>query len=193
MAGANLPHEPDYYRSVLREMEVESSTQPGLGAPGAEGGPLGEGAARFTFGERQEGDPKQGSQEKQAVALNPGGDTKSEADVSEQEPGPQQQQEQEPALVPAALPQPRRTRPRIQYTFTQSQLRELESVFQENQYPDLLTRRELSRRVYVAETKIKAWFKIRRAKYRKSQQEATLIDAPPGVQREPDVQDLEQR
>ncbi|XP_023563683.1 rhox homeobox family member 1 [Octodon degus] len=119
-------------------------------------------------------------------------EVKSEADrqgnADVEKPGPDQQQLTPAlALVPAAGPQPPRKRPRIQYTLTQSQRQKLESVFLENQYPDVYMRRELARRLYVAETKIRSWFKIRRAKYRKSQMEAVKGDAPRAVQHEGDV------
>lgn len=40
----------------------------------------------------------------------------------------------------ASVPQPQRRRPRIQFGLTALQVKELESVFEKNQYPDVITR-----------------------------------------------------
>lgn len=137
MARANLSSEPNYYRLLVYEME--RNTQAALGAPGAEGSHVGSGAKKFMFRERHDGDLKQVCEENQEVAVSQGGDRTIEG---EQEP--EQQQEQpppdEPAPSPGVGPQPGRRRPRIQYSFTQRQLQELESAFQQTQYPDLQQR-----------------------------------------------------
>ncbi|EHA98916.1 Paired mesoderm homeobox protein 2B [Heterocephalus glaber] len=127
------------------------SRGPGLDAPGEEGGHL-RGAARFMFRQRQES-----KENPEATASQgQGGDGNAEADDTEQEPKQQEEQQQEePGLSQAVAPQPRRRRPRIQYKFTERQLQELESVFQEIHYPDIWKRRELAGRIYVAESRIK--------------------------------------
>ncbi|XP_047391257.1 rhox homeobox family member 1-like [Sciurus carolinensis] len=98
-----------------------------------------------------------------------------------------QPQPMEREELAAVVPLPRRRRPRIQYKFSKWQLQELESLFQESQYPDVLSRRELARRVYVAETKVQAWFKYRRAKHRKYMRETLLRNAPTSTQHDDDA------
>ncbi|KAG3272828.1 rhox homeobox family member 1 isoform X1 [Ictidomys tridecemlineatus] len=99
----------------------------------------------------------------------------------------QQAQSAEREELASVVPLPRRRRPRIQYKFSQWQLQELESVFQVTQYPDVVSRRELARRVYVAETKVQAWFKYRRAKHRKTLRETSLRNAPHPTQDDDDA------
>ncbi|KAM4818125.1 homeobox protein Rhox13-like [Thomomys bottae] len=85
-----------------------------------------------------------------------------------------------------AFPQQRRRqgrrRPQIQFQLTQDQVDELETVFQETQYPDLLTRRLLARDMNVPEEKVQSWFNNRRAKYRRIQRAEMLRHRPCGVE-----------
>ncbi|VCW76425.1 unnamed protein product, partial [Gulo gulo] len=92
----------------------------------------------------------------------------------------QQQPEELPQAVAAEAPQPR-SRPRgVQRNkFTPMQVQEVESVFQHTQYPDVVTRRELARRMGVTETRVQVWFKNRRAKCRRDERASTLRNAPP--------------
>ncbi|XP_003508395.1 rhox homeobox family member 1 isoform X1 [Cricetulus griseus] len=60
------------------------------------------------------------------------------------------------------------------YKFTFGQLRELDRVFRETQYPDALQRKALAELIQVDERKVQAWFKNKRAKYRKMQTELLL-------------------
>ena len=53
--------------------------------------------------------------------------------------------------------------------FTSHQLRELESMFARNRYPDMATRERLSAWISLSETKVRIWFKNRRAKWRKKE------------------------
>ncbi|XP_031527277.1 rhox homeobox family member 1-like [Vicugna pacos] len=98
-----------------------------------------------------------------------------------QEPEQRPPEEPRQAAAAAEAPQPRNPqRRRIQrHNFTQWQLQELEGLFQHTQYPDILTRRELARRIDVTETRVQVWFKNRRAKYRRNVRAAMRQDAPP--------------
>nr|XP_020728637.1 rhox homeobox family member 1-like [Odocoileus virginianus texanus] len=78
-----------------------------------------------------------------------------------------QQQQQDP---------PRRRRQHRK--FTAMQLRELEELFQETEYPDLLTRQEIARRLGVSDTRVQIWFKNKRAKNRRNER-AAMAQAPP--------------
>ncbi|XP_045850774.1 rhox homeobox family member 2B-like [Meles meles] len=63
--------------------------------------------------------------------------------------------------------------------FSRLQLRELESLFQRNQYPNALTRQELARFMDVPEARVQVWFKNRRAKWRRHQRALRLRNMPP--------------
>ncbi|XP_008052642.1 rhox homeobox family member 1 [Carlito syrichta] len=63
--------------------------------------------------------------------------------------------------------------------FTPWQRQELERVFQQTQYPDAFTRRNLAIRIGVTDTKVQVWFKNKRAKCRRNQRELMLVNAPP--------------
>ncbi|XP_021042958.1 homeobox protein Rhox13-like [Mus pahari] len=97
-----------------------------------------------------------------------------------------------PPTVPVAaaiqIPGPCRYRPRPRqhrrrrgtpFHFTQWQVKEMESLFEETQYPDVLTRRALARTLNVPEVKVKVWFTNRRAKQRKIERREMLRNIPP--------------
>ncbi|EDL29006.1 mCG16054, partial [Mus musculus] len=76
----------------------------------------------------------------------------------------------------------RRRRRGPPFHFAQWQVEEMESLFEETQYPDLLTRGELARTLNVPEVKVKVWFTNRRAKQRKIERREMLRNIPPGAE-----------
>ncbi|XP_028621153.1 rhox homeobox family member 1-like [Grammomys surdaster] len=95
-------------------------------------------------------------------------DIKDECSGSYQGSGDPQLEEQK-NVAAARVPQFRRTRPRIQLGLTPRQLSELEDFFENTKYPDVIARRILAKHLYLAESRVKRWFKRRRARYRKEQ------------------------
>ncbi|XP_073169513.1 homeobox protein goosecoid-2 [Lepidochelys kempii] len=64
----------------------------------------------------------------------------------------------------------RRTR-RHRTIFTEDQLQALEALFNQNQYPDVITREHLANRIHLKEERV--WFKNRRAKWRHQKRAST--------------------
>ncbi|XP_038171778.1 rhox homeobox family member 1-like [Arvicola amphibius] len=77
-------------------------------------------------------------------------------------------------VAAARGPQVRRTRPRIQFGLTPRQLNVLEDVFEGTKYSYELIRKDLAKLLFLGESRMRRWFKQRRAKYRKHQQSQEL-------------------
>ncbi|XP_006168315.1 rhox homeobox family member 1-like [Tupaia chinensis] len=116
--------------------------------------------------------------------VNPEANENRQGEVHQEAAGEGQEPGQQPPAAPAVAAaegqgcgsgQPQGVRRK----FTQVQLQELESVFEETHYPDWLTRRKLARRLDVTDKRVQAWFKNRRAKYRRQQRALTESNAPP--------------
>ncbi|XP_047391258.1 rhox homeobox family member 1-like [Sciurus carolinensis] len=187
--------DPDYYGLGIYDMEIAAEAEEGIAAVAAE-----EEAAPAAGGHFREGAVGLMEEVIQEANLNHEDAVNQEDDVDHeagggnqgpvQQPG-QDQQPGQPANGAAAIPQPRRRRPRTQYKFSQSQVQELENVFQETQYPDVSTRRELARCMNVSEARVQVWFKNKRAKFRKQLRESLLRNAPPPTQDHLELQVLE--
>ncbi|XP_052615942.1 rhox homeobox family member 2-like [Peromyscus californicus insignis] len=63
--------------------------------------------------------------------------------------------------------------------FTQSQLQDLERLFEETRFPSFQVRKDLAISMGVPEADVQDWFRARRAIFR-SNRKVVLIDAPPG-------------
>ncbi|CAH6779918.1 ALX homeobox protein 1 [Phodopus roborovskii] len=84
------------------------------------------------------------------------------------------QMEGQEKMAASRVPRVRRRRPRIQFGLTPRQLSELEDVFEKTKYPDEIIRKDLAKRLFLGESRVRSWFKRRRAKYRKTQQSLML-------------------
>ncbi|XP_075815051.1 rhox homeobox family member 1-like [Microtus pennsylvanicus] len=71
-------------------------------------------------------------------------------------------------------PQVWRTRPQDPVGLTPRQLNELEDVFEKTKYPDEIIRKDLAKHLFLGESRVRSWFKKRRAQYRKHQQSQIL-------------------
>ena len=59
--------------------------------------------------------------------------------------------------------------PRFRTTFDQSQLDQLERLFEQSHYPDACARDQVADELGLTETKVQIWFQNRRAKFRRTE------------------------
>ncbi|XP_066213395.1 homeobox protein ESX1 [Saccopteryx leptura] len=81
-----------------------------------------------------------------------------------------------------------RARRRFRTVFSALQLQELETIFEENQYPDLFARVLIAEHLNLVEATVQVWFQNRRAKWKRQQREMmyrNLIAVP----RDPSMED----
>ncbi|NXA03487.1 GSC2 protein, partial [Sapayoa aenigma] len=79
----------------------------------------------------------------------------------------------------------RRTR-RHRTIFTEDQLQALETLFHQNQYPDVVTREHLANRIHLKEERVEVWFKNRRAKWRHQKRASASALIPQGTKQPPE-------
>ncbi|MBZ3875591.1 Rhox homeobox family member 1 [Sciurus carolinensis] len=181
--------DPNYCGLGVYNMEIAAGAEQGVAAAAVEeatvaaaGGHFREGSVGLMEDVIQEGYLNhEGAVNQEGVVYHEASGGNQGPVQQPQQPG-QEQEPGQPANVAAVAPLPQRSRPRTQYKFSKWQLQELESVFQETQYPDVSTRKGLARCINVTETRVQVWFNNRRAKYRKHQRKLMLGDAPSGSQ-----------
>ncbi|XP_076417631.1 uncharacterized protein LOC143270672 [Peromyscus maniculatus bairdii] len=93
-----------------------------------------------------------------------------------------QQQPQQEAAMPEGIKSLQAGDFQSHTRFTQSQLQDLEHLFEENHFPGFQVRKALARSMGVTEEDVQDWFRTRRAIFRRSNRMVVLIDAPPGPQ-----------
>ncbi|XP_031221453.1 rhox homeobox family member 1-like [Mastomys coucha] len=177
-----LNYKPSSYNMEEPEIEVEIEIEQEVRAA-EENGVFRECAPGFLDNLEYQGILNQQGDMNPVVNLNyPGGDVAFSSQGSGPSPRPLQLEGWGTSAARVPQPQPRRTRPRIRRGLTAWQLSDLESVFQEVQYPDVIMKKKLARRLYMLESEVHRWFKIRRAKYRKNQSLQMPKCTPEGTQ-----------
>ncbi|EGW00846.1 Rhox homeobox family member 1 [Cricetulus griseus] len=137
----------DNFYYLLQDSVEGSSPLPEQGAAAQRDVKISEGALSLDSSENQQDNQSLGGYE--SPSNNPG----PERDQSTQEPI--ELRPEELALELAEVPRRRLRRRQIDFHFTHWQVQEMETVFRETQYPDVLTRRVLARNMNVPEVKVK--------------------------------------
>ncbi|XP_076419041.1 homeobox protein Rhox13-like [Peromyscus maniculatus bairdii] len=176
----NLHNYNDNFCHHLEDYEDDIGPHPEHEGAPKSGGRVYEGAVMLDNSENQQGNLNQGGH----MSLGPEGDHSNQV-AMEADP-------EEPAILLAEVPRIQPSRHQTQFHFTQWQVQEMDTIFQETQYLDVLTRRVLARSMNVPEAKVQTWFNNRRTKQRASEKKAMLRSAPPGIQDHISMKDMEE-
>ena len=122
----------DHFYCHMEDYGEDSRPRPKQGAAAEVGCSFCEGALGLDCSENPEDNQAQGGHMSPYDNLDP------EDDLNSQEP--MEVDPEEPALEKPEVRRRRPSRPRNQFHFTYWQVQEMETVFQETQYPDVLTR-----------------------------------------------------
>lgn len=192
MAHLSRHHDPNFYNLEEYEIEVEIENdrveiendqaeiedEQEMAAAGGSC-PVNECARGFMDKPGYQGTPKHQGDMNHVVNLSYIGSEVAIASPGYYQNIGQLQLEERETLVARVPQQWRGTRPRIRRGLTSWQLGELESIFEETQYPDVITKKDLAKSLFLKESEVQSWFKERRAKERKIQ---NLQDAPDSTQ-----------
>ncbi|KAL6085730.1 hypothetical protein STEG23_032149 [Scotinomys teguina] len=119
-----------YYH--LEGYEEDSSPHCDREAAANVGGSVYEGALSLDDSENQQGNVNQGGHMSPYNSLGPEGDHSNQV--------PMEEDPEEPDILLPEVPRRQPRRHQIQFHFTEWQVQEMETIFQETQYPDVLTR-----------------------------------------------------
>ncbi|XP_005372087.1 rhox homeobox family member 1-like [Microtus ochrogaster] len=173
MAFQSQHVDPNVYKLDVNEIEVSLDFEQEATAA-TESVIFGEGSQNGSGKPKNQGIPHRKDDVTHVANFNYiGDDIRHESHGSHQGYRNPQLKEQE-NVAAARVPQVRRTRPRIQFGLTLKQLNELEDVFEKTKYPNEIIRKDLAKRLFLGESRVRSWFKKRRTQYRKHQQSQIL-------------------
>ncbi|XP_040599712.1 homeobox protein Rhox13-like [Mesocricetus auratus] len=164
----------DNFYCLLEDSEEDTGPWPGRGPAPQVDGTICEGARCLDDSKNQRGNLSQGGH------LSPYNYPGLEDDQSTREPLELRPEKPGPSL--SEVPRRHSRRRQLPFHFTLWQVQEMETVFQETQYPDVLTRRVLARNMNAPEAKVQNWFNNRRAKQRAYEKKTMLRRSLPGIQ-----------
>ncbi|KAL1763692.1 homeobox protein Rhox13-like [Sigmodon hispidus] len=143
---AHLQNYKDNFYYHFGDDEEDRGPHPQHVAAAEKGGSIQEGALSLEDSESQHDNPNKGEHMQPYNSLCP--------DSDQSNPEPMEVDPQEPSLELAEVQRPQASRHQKQFHFTQWQVQEMEKVFQETQYRDVLKRQELARNFNVPEATV---------------------------------------